>query len=245
MSGATRSQERRLTRNDGQDAPTADEQDPSLDTLIAALHGLAINCEPDHDSLLSFEPTDKILRLTRTSETGRVMLHRSNGPTEVMLDWTLTAWPGKAEKKTLSILIQGHGLLPVVAKSGWGKTLNQDTSEDIYSPINGTDYTEMAWRLCRSVGCELKPDGIDRKDRPGYFKASHAEMHLITWFVERYFPRLLEDGAENWRLQLPLFLENILIISNRKLYPCYRELANRVEELTGVTITIEYRGPGV
>jgi hypothetical protein len=245
MSGATRSQERRLARNNGQDAPTAGEQDPGLDTLIEDLHGLAINCEPDDDSLLSFEPTDKIMRLTPTSETGHVMLYRSR-PTEVMLDWTLTAWRGKAEKKTLSILIQGHGLLPVVAKSGWARSLNQDTSEDIYSPINGTDYTEMAWQLCRSVGCELTPNkGIEPDHRPGYFKASHAEMHLITWFVERYFPRLLEDGAENWRMQLPLFLENILIISNRKSYPCYRKLANRVEELTGVTITIEYRGPDV
>jgi hypothetical protein len=242
MSGV---QERRLTRNNRQDAPTANEQDPSLDTLIESLHGLAINCEPDHDQLLSFEPTDDILRLTPTSKTGHVMLYRSNESTEVMLDWTLTAWRGKAEKKTLSILILGHGLLPVVAKSGWARSLNQNTS-DIYSPINGTDYTEMAWQLCRSVECDSRPNkGIEPDDRPGYFEASHAEMHLITWFVERYFPQLLEDGAEDWRMQLPLFLENILIISNRKSYPCYRKLANRVKELTGVTITIQYRGPDV
>lgn len=244
MSRATRSPDRRRTINGHPDVPILDELDFGLDTLTESIHRLAITHEAECDPLLSFEPTDKILCLTSTSKVGRVGLYRDCEPENVIMDWTLTAYQGNEKKKTLSILIRGHGLHPVAAKSGWSEFLNQDISGDIYSPINGTKYTEMAWQLCRSLGCDLTPNkGIERNVPPGYFEASHAEMHLIAWFVERYFPRLLEDGPKIRRLEPPQFLENILIISNRKPYLSCRQLAKRVKKLTGVTFAIEYRGP--
>jgi len=154
------------------------------------------------------------------------------------MEWELKTFPGKEDKKTLSLLFQGlSGILPVVAKSGYSHWDVQHDPDDKYSPINGVYYTKMTTSLYESLN--FKIDGY----QPSGFYACHSEALLITWFVEKYFPYLLEEYTTGSREELSQPPRHVLILSNRKPCEVCEKFAEHVKNRTEVDIVVEYREP--
>lgn len=168
---------------------------------------------------------------------GIVRLFFAQKPNKPLYSQVVTGHPGTVQNKTLAMLIRGGGRSHILAKSGWSPSLDQQG--DFYPLVRGSEYTEKAWRLCRTLGCRLRHTGIDARGKPGYFEVSHAEMQLIAWLVEEHFPGLGSNPPRSFN-RSPF--DEVLIISNRMPYPCCSTLANMASDRTGITIKIECRG---
>ena len=188
--------------------------------------------------LSEYEPDDRLLRLTRTSPSGVVKIF-SITKRRPIGRWNLTGFNGDPKNKTLGVMIRGDGEPPVVAKSGWASSLDQYKEDNSWSPIKGSTYTGKAWKLCEALGCPLVTHPKLDRGTPGYFEASRAEMHLMAWFAEQYFPRLY--GGRRPRANTVFSNTEVLIISNCNPYDSSYRLAECIRRETGINIRMENR----
>lgn len=84
------------------------------------------------------------------------------------------------EGKAVAYLVRGGGLPHISAMSGWSHTQNEIIQ------VDGRCYTEKVMRLCELVG--FTPRAWPARDWgvPGKSRASHAEKHLIAYFVHKH-----------------------------------------------------------
>ncbi|KAI6362737.1 hypothetical protein MCOR25_006138 [Pyricularia grisea] len=93
--------------------------------------------------------------------------------------------------KTLGVLWRGHRLPVKAAMSGWA---HSSTTEQVPT-IDGANYTNEVFELCRFIGHTLPEYSKKDGGRPGRFCACHAEKQLVAYLVgrHRFLPKTLPD----------------------------------------------------
>ncbi|RHZ44343.1 uncharacterized protein CDV56_102237 [Aspergillus thermomutatus] len=93
-----------------------------------------------------------------------------------ILDDSLT-W--RRTVKAIAVLERGCGFPQIAAMSGW-------SHERSPVHLNGQVWTDKVMHLASGIGHTLAPIANRDHGKPGRFHASHAEKHLMAYFVDRH-----------------------------------------------------------
>lgn len=130
-------------------------------------------------SSISFAPSNH-----QDDDIRFLSLHKSSQTSSFKFCAPIADFPVSCLNKTVGRLDRGHPFPHTDAMSGCkhsGKGLDV---------ISGERWTEEVFRVCQLVGHEL-PTRSGDSGRPGSFYASHAEKHLIAYFLSKHV--FLED----------------------------------------------------
>jgi hypothetical protein len=113
----------------------------------------------------------------------------------------IESWRVTKKGKTLALLFRGKGLLPICSESGVDR---QSFSQfhPLCPTISRKAFTKYGLQRSKKEGYTLPPVVFVEK-KPGQTHASHAEVQLMHWFIQK----------------------NLAVLVDNKNVPQYRELS--------------------